>query len=56
MARSRAGTQTFNLANDGVGFATSNPTLLTSDMVDAMEAAQQKIIDGSITVPTEPQQ
>ena len=52
----KGGTQTFNLANDGVGFATSNPTLLTSDMVDAMEAAQQKIIDGSITVPTEPQQ
>lgn len=49
-----SGTQLFNLANDGVGFATSNPELLTPDMVDAMEAAQQKIIDGSITVPTEP--
>jgi basic membrane protein A len=50
----KSGTQLFNLANDGVGFATSNPTLLTADMVDAMEAAQQKIIDGTITVPTEP--
>jgi basic membrane protein A len=50
----KSGTQLFNLANDGVGFATSNPTLLTSDMVDAMTAAQQKIIDGSVTVPTEP--
>jgi basic membrane protein A and related proteins len=50
----KSGTQLFNLANDGVGFATSNPTLLTADMVDAMEAAQQKIIDGTVTVPTEP--
>ncbi|MGH2595389.1 MAG: BMP family lipoprotein, partial [Actinomycetota bacterium] len=48
------GVQNFSLANDGVGFATSNPTLLTSDMVDAMNAAKQKIIDGSITVPTAP--
>ena len=50
----QAGVQNFNLANDGVGFATSNPTLLTSDMVDAMNAAMQKIIDGSVTVPTAP--
>jgi basic membrane protein A len=50
----KSGVQNFDLANDGVGFATSNPALLTSDMVDAMTAAQQKIIDGSITVPTEP--
>ncbi len=50
----KPGTSNFNLANDGVGFATSNPTLLTPDMVDAMEAAQKKIIDGSITVPTAP--
>jgi basic membrane protein A len=50
----KSGTQNFNLANDGVGFATSNPTLLTSDMVDAMNAAMQKIIDGSIKVPTAP--
>ena len=47
----QSGFQTFNLANDGVGFATSNPTLLTSDMVDAMEAAQKKIVDGAIVVP-----
>ena len=50
----KSGVQIFNLANDGVGFATSNTTLLTPDMVDAMEAAQKKIIDGTITVPTSP--
>jgi basic membrane protein A len=47
----KSGFQTFNLANDGVGYATSNPTLLTPDMVDAMEAAKKKIIDGTIVVP-----
>ncbi len=50
----QSGVQNFNLANDGVGFATSNPTLLTSDMVDAMNTALQAIVDGSITVPTAP--
>ena len=38
----KGGTQIFDLANDGVGFATSNPTLLTSDMVDAMEARSRR--------------
>ena len=47
----KSGFQTFNLANDGVGFATSNPTLLTSDMVAAMEKARKAIIAGTIVVP-----
>jgi basic membrane protein A len=50
----KPGAQTFDLANDGVGYATSNTQLLTSDMVTAMEAAKQKIVAGNIKVPTAP--
>lgn len=48
------GTRTFGLAEDGVGYATSNPTLLTSDIVSKLEAFKQQIIDGTIVVPTAP--
>ncbi len=49
----QAGFQVFGLAEDGVGFSTSNDAL-SPDMVDAMEAAKQKIINGDITVPDAP--
>ena len=50
----KGGVQNFDLSNDGVGYATSNPTLLTADMVTAMEAAKTKIIAGTIVVPAKP--
>jgi basic membrane protein A and related proteins len=48
-----SGFQVFGLADDGVDFSTSNPAL-TQDMIDAMNAAKQKIISGDITVPDAP--
>jgi basic membrane protein A len=50
----KSGVQVFNLANGGVGYATSNTQLLTADMVTAMEAAKKKIVAGKIKVPTAP--
>jgi basic membrane protein A len=49
----KGGFQVFGLAEDGVDFSTANKSL-TPDMVDAMEAAKQKIIDGTIAVPDTP--
>lgn len=48
------GAQVFDLANNGVGYADSNPNLLTSDMVTAIDDARKKIIAGTIKVPTTP--
>jgi basic membrane protein A and related proteins len=48
-----SGFQVFGLAEDGVDFSTSNDAL-KPDMVDAMETAKQKIINGDITVPDTP--
>jgi basic membrane protein A and related proteins len=50
----KGGVQNFDLANDGIGYATSNPTLLTSDMTAAMETAKAAIIAGTIVVPDKP--
>jgi basic membrane protein A and related proteins len=50
----KGGVQMFDLSNDGVGYATSNPALLTSDMVAAIEAAKAKIISGAVVVPDKP--
>jgi basic membrane protein A len=48
----KAGSTRFGLKEDGVGYATSNPAL---DPYKAkIEEYKQKIIDGSITVPTKP--
>ncbi|MGH2677705.1 MAG: BMP family lipoprotein, partial [Actinomycetota bacterium] len=48
------GSQVFGLAEDGVDFATSNPELLTEDIVAQLDEFKQQIIDGTITVPEEP--
>jgi basic membrane protein A and related proteins len=48
------GAQTFALADEGVDYATSNPELLTDDIVAQLEEFRQQIIDGEITVPDEP--
>ena len=48
------GAQVFGLAEDGVSYATSNPDLMSQDIVDQVEAYKQKILDGTIEVPTEP--
>jgi basic membrane protein A and related proteins len=50
----KPGVQTFDLANDGVGYSASNTQALTSDMISAMDTAKQAIIAGTIKVPTKP--
>ena len=47
------GRRVFGLAEQGVGYATSNPAL-TSDIVAALEVYRREIISGAIVVPTEP--
>jgi basic membrane protein A and related proteins len=49
------GAQIFGLAEEGVGYATSNPDLLTDDIVAQLEDFKQQIIDGDITVPDQPE-
>ena len=46
------GAKTFNLANDGVGYATSGGYV--DDIKDQLEAIKADIIAGKITVPTAP--
>lgn len=48
-----AGQRVFGLAENGVGYATSNPAL-TRDIVAALEDYRRQIIAGDIVVPTEP--
>jgi basic membrane protein A and related proteins len=48
------GAQLFGLAEEGVGYAISNPDLLTDDIQSQLEDFKQQIIDGDITVPDEP--
>jgi basic membrane protein A len=43
--------QVFGLAEDGISYATSNPDLLTRDIVDAIERFRNQILDGTITPP-----
>ena len=47
------GQRVFGLADDGVGYSTSNPDL-ASDIIDQLEAYKEQIIAGTIVVPTEP--
>lgn len=48
----KAGSERFGLAQNGVGYATSNPAI---DQYKAkIESYKQKIINGTITVPTTP--
>jgi basic membrane protein A and related proteins len=49
------GSQIFGLAEEGVGYATSNPDLLTEDIQAQLEEFKQQIIDGEITVPEQPE-
>ena len=46
----KGGYQTFDLAADGVGYATSGG--FVDDIKDQLDELRQKIIDGEITVPT----
>ncbi|MFQ3586016.1 MAG: BMP family ABC transporter substrate-binding protein, partial [Cyanobacteriota bacterium] len=49
------GIQDFGLENEGVGYALDeyNEALIPADLVAAVEAVKQQIIDGSIEVPEE---
>lgn len=47
-----AGHQVFDLAADGVGYSTSGGFI--DDITDQLDELKQQIIDGDITVPTEP--
>jgi basic membrane protein A and related proteins len=46
------GEQRYDLAADGVGYATSGG--FVDDIVDQLESAKAAIIDGSVVVPTDP--
>jgi basic membrane protein A len=48
----QAGIQTFGLKENGVGYATSNPAI--NPYKAKIDEYKQKIIDGTITVPTTP--
>jgi basic membrane protein A len=50
----KGGGQVFGLADEGISYATSNPDLMSQDIVDQVESYKQKILDGDIEVPTEP--
>jgi basic membrane protein A and related proteins len=50
----KGGFQAFGLADEGISYATSNPDLMSQDIVDQVESYKQKILDGDIEVPTEP--
>jgi basic membrane protein A len=43
--------QTFGIAEDGISYATSNPDLLTQDIVDAVEGYKAQIEAGTVTPP-----
>ena len=49
------GSQVFGMAEDGVDYATSNPTELTSDITEQLDQFKQQIIDGTIVVPDTPE-
>lgn len=44
----------YNLANDGVGLATSGGYLDSEGIMDAVNAAAEQIKSGAVTVPTQP--
>jgi basic membrane protein A len=48
------GAQVLGLAEDGVDFATSNPDLLTEDIVTQLNDLKEQIIAGEIVVPDAP--
>src|SRR4029453_8964214 len=48
------GSQVFGMAEDGVDYATSNPTELTADITEQLDEFKQQIIDGTIKVPARP--
>jgi basic membrane protein A len=54
----KSGTQVFGLKEDGVGYAVNkyndNEQLLSQEIQDRLEELRQRILDGDITVPTEP--
>jgi basic membrane protein A len=48
-----SGPVVYDLASDGVGYSTSGD-MLSQETIDRLEEFKQQIIDGEITVPTEP--
>jgi basic membrane protein A len=44
----------FGLAEEGVGYSTSNAELMTQDIIDVVEGYKEQILSGDIEVPTEP--
>jgi basic membrane protein A len=50
----KGGPQVFGLAEEGVDFATSNPDLLTEDIVTELNDFKEQIINGEIVVPDKP--
>jgi len=48
-----SGVQVFDLANDGIGYATSGD-FLSEDIINQLDELKTKIVDGEIEVPTAP--
>jgi basic membrane protein A len=48
-----SGYVTYDLADGGVDYSTSNPKL-SQDVIDQLDDYKQQIVSGKITVPTEP--
>jgi basic membrane protein A and related proteins len=47
-------TEVFDLASEGISYATSNPKEMTQDITDEVEVYKQKILDGEIVPPEDP--
>jgi basic membrane protein A len=49
-------TTVFALADEGVGYSQSNTDLMTQEIIDLVDGFADQIVNGEITVPSEPQQ
>ncbi|HVM12505.1 MAG TPA: BMP family ABC transporter substrate-binding protein, partial [Actinomycetota bacterium] len=49
------GFKVFGMAEEGVDYSQSNTELMTPEMIQRLDEYKQQIIDGTITVPEEPQ-
>jgi hypothetical protein len=47
-------TTVFTLADEGLGFSTSNTDLMSQDIVDQVNSYADQIIAGDIVVPEDP--
>jgi basic membrane protein A len=48
------GARSFDIASEGIGYATSNPDLMGDDIVAAVQEYSDKIVAGEIVPPEDP--